>query len=58
MKKSLETNTLWNNTVFGGFSKTNLKINELKDVIDWFNTYLTDFITPKTNLLALFEKRD
>jgi len=56
-KKSLETNTLWNNTVFGGFSKTNLKINELKDVIDWFNTYLTGFITPKTNLLALFEKK-
>ena len=56
-KKSLETNTLWNNTVFGGFSKTNLKINELKDVVDWFNTYLNNYISPKTDLVVLFESK-
>ncbi len=56
-KKSLETNTLWNNTVFGGFSKTNLKINDLKNVVDWFNFYLTNLITPKTDLIALFERK-
>ena len=56
-KKSLETNILWNNTVFGGFSKTNLKIDELKNVVDWFNLSLTDFITPKTDLVALFERK-
>jgi len=56
-KKSLETNTLWNNTVFGGFSKTNLKINELKEVVDWFKAYLNDYISPKTDLVALFERK-
>lgn len=57
-KKTLETNTLWNNTVFGGFSKTNLKIDHLKNVVDWFNHYLTDFISPKTDLIAFFERRE
>jgi AAA15 family ATPase/GTPase len=56
-KKSLETNTLWNNTVFGGFSKTNIKIDELKDVVEWFNIFLTDIITSKTDLVALFERK-
>jgi len=56
-KKSLETNTLWNNTVFGGFSKTNVKIDELKDVVEWFNIFLTDIITSKTDLVALFERK-
>ncbi len=35
-KKTLESNTLWNNTVFGGFLKTNIDLGELKEVIDWF----------------------
>lgn len=56
-KKTLETNTLWNNTVFGGFSKTNLKIDELKNVVDWFNFYLTSLVVPKTDLVALFERK-
>jgi len=54
-KKSLEMNTLWNNTVLGGFSKTNLEIKELKEVTDWFNRYLTSLLTPKTNFLDFFE---
>jgi len=57
-KKSLEMNTLWNNTVLGGFSKTNLEIKELKEVTDWFNNYLTMLITPKTNILSFFEKNN
>jgi len=35
-KKTLESNTLWNNTVLGGFLKTNIKVKELQDVIEWF----------------------
>ena len=57
-KKALEANTLWNNTVFGGFSKTNLKIDDFKNVVDWFNHYLTDFISPKTDLIAFFERKE
>jgi AAA15 family ATPase/GTPase len=33
-EKTLESNTLWNNTVLGGFLKTNMDSKELKDVID------------------------
>ena len=57
-KKSLEMNTLWNNTVLGGFLKTNLEIKALKEVTDWFNLYLTTLITPKTNILGFFEKNN
>jgi len=55
-KKSLETNTLWNNTVLGGFSKTNLEIKELKEVTDWFNVYLMSLITSKTDIVSFFIK--
>ncbi|MDR2651242.1 MAG: ATP-binding protein [Prevotellaceae bacterium] len=34
--KTLESSTLWNNTVFGGFLKTNIDNKELMDVTDWF----------------------
>jgi len=34
--KILETNTLWNNTVMGGYLKTNIDCKELKDTADWF----------------------
>ncbi len=49
-KEILEANTLWNNTVLGGYLKTNIEINELKEVIDWFENYLHPTIYPKTNL--------
>jgi len=35
-KKTLESNTLWNNTVLAGFLKTNIELKELKEVVEWF----------------------
>ena len=49
-KEILEANTLWNNTVLGGFLKTNINIQELKEVTDWFENYLSDLTHPKTKL--------
>jgi len=46
----LETNTLWNNTVLGGFLKTNMDNKELKDATDWFDAYLKPIIETKTDL--------
>ena len=39
-EETLENNTLWNNTVLGGFLRTNVNIEELKNVTDWFKEYL------------------
>ncbi len=49
-EKTLESNTLWNNTVLGGFLKTNIEMTELKDVTDWFKNYLRPLIYTKTEL--------
>lgn len=49
-EKTLEANTLWNNTVLGGFLKTNIESKELNDVIDWFSDYLSSMIFSKTQL--------
>jgi AAA15 family ATPase/GTPase len=49
-KNVLEANTLWNNTVFGGYLKTNIEQIELKEVTDWFDKYLHPIVTPKTSL--------
>ena len=46
----LKDNTLWNNTVMGGFAKTNIENNELKNVRDWFSLYLNEIIYTKTGL--------
>lgn len=43
-KEVLEANTLWNNTVLGGFLKTNLEAEYLKDVTDWFKIHLAPMI--------------
>lgn len=48
--KTLESNTLWNNTVLGGYLKTNIEIKELKDVTDWFSNYLKPLIFTTTEL--------
>lgn len=49
-KKTLESNTIWNNTVLGGFLKTNIELKELKEVIDWFNVFLKPIVGPNTEL--------
>ena len=50
IENTLASNTLWNNTVLGGFLKTNIYFYELKEVTDWFNDYLRPLIRPNTNL--------
>jgi AAA15 family ATPase/GTPase len=50
IEKNLEANTLWNNTVLGGFLKTNVDIKELKETVDWFKNYLRPLIFTKTKL--------
>ena len=49
-EKTLESNTLWNNTVLGGFLKTNIESKELKEVTDWFKDYLKRLIYTQTDL--------
>lgn len=49
-KKTLESNTLWNNTVLGGFLKTNMELEELKDATEWFGSHLSPLIKSKTRL--------
>ena len=46
----LELNTLWNNTVLGGFLKTNINLEEFRRVADWFQNYLKPIIAPQTQL--------
>ena len=54
LKKSalqvLELNTLWNNTVLGGFLKTNISLEEFRRVADWFQNYLKPIVAPDTKL--------
>ncbi len=49
-EKALISNTLWNNTVLGGFLKTNMELKELKDATDWFSIYLKPLIYSRTDL--------
>lgn len=49
-EKNLEANTLWNNTVLGGFMKTNIELFHLKEVTDWFTEYLRPLVQTKTEL--------
>lgn len=49
-EKTLTANTLWNNTVLGGFLKTNIECKELQEVVDWFEDYLSPLIYTKTQL--------
>ena len=49
-KQVLELNTLWNNTVLGGFLKTNINLEEFRRVADWFRNYLKPIVAPDTKL--------
>ena len=46
----LELNTLWNNTVLGGFLKTNINLEEFRQVTDWFWNGLKPMVVPQTEL--------
>jgi AAA15 family ATPase/GTPase len=48
----IEGNTIWNNTVLGAFTKTNVKIPEFNDILEWFNETFMPAITPSTNLFS------
>jgi len=49
-KSILEANTLWNNTVLGGYLKTNFESHELQETTDWFKMKLKPMIVPRTDL--------
>lgn len=49
-EKNLEANTLWNNTVLGGFLKTNIDLKVFRDVIEWFGNYLKPLVYTQTKL--------
>ena len=49
-KNTLESNTLWNNTVLGGFLKTNIDFVELNETVDWFKKYLNPLVYTRTEL--------
>lgn len=53
----LELNTLWNNTVLGGFLKTNINFEELRRVTDWFGSYLKSIIAPGTRIDTLITNK-
>lgn len=50
LRKALESNTLWNNTVLGGFLKINAKLHELSEAVAWFEEYLMPMVYTKTEL--------
>lgn len=52
VKQSLTANTLWNDTVLGGYLKTNVAFKELQEVVNWFKFYLKRMVQPQTS----FEK--
>jgi len=49
-KKTLEANTLWNNTVLGGYLKTNIDFKELQSVVSWFKENLKPLVVMGTDL--------
>ena len=48
--KTLISNTLWNNTVLGGFLKTNVELKELTDITNWFDSYLAPIVYTQSEL--------
>ena len=53
----IEGNTIWNTTVIGAFTKTNVNIPELQQVLHWFRETLMSEIEPGTDLLGWTTKR-
>jgi len=57
VEEILKLNTLWNNTVIGGFAKTNIENKELKNVRDWFFLYLKPIIDVRGGLFDYITER-
>lgn len=51
-EKQLTANTLWNNSVLGGFLKTNIDFKELQEVTSWFKNHLKPMVYPRTDLVG------
>ena len=47
---TLASNTLWNETVLAGFTKTNMDHKALLSVHNWFQNYLEPMVHPKSSL--------
>ncbi len=43
-------NTLWNSSALSGYLKTNIHIEELQNVSQWFIFYMSSIITPRLDL--------
>ncbi|WP_262493510.1 AAA family ATPase [Marinifilum fragile] len=56
-KEILEANTLWNNTVFGGFLKTNFESFQMQEVLDWFKNNLKPIVVPRTELASYVSEK-
>lgn len=55
-RHALSVNTLWNNTVLGGFLKVNIESPELLAAADWFGSVLSKLVTPGQDLYAYVTK--
>ncbi|HNS29330.1 MAG TPA: ATP-binding protein [Tenuifilaceae bacterium] len=53
----LAANTLWNNTVLGGYLKTNIEFKILKEVTDWFQHNLKPIIYANSSLESFVNKK-
>jgi AAA15 family ATPase/GTPase len=56
-RTSLIYNTLWNNTVVGGYLKTNLSVEEFQEVVDWFKNKLKLVIVPEVLLFPFISDK-
>ncbi len=54
LEENLETFTLWNNTILGGFLKGNIDFFELKNASDWFLDVMLRLILPNEDLSDVF----
>ena len=57
LKESLELHTLWNNSVFGGFMKSNVDSQELSSAHYWFDEVLANFFSTKADAKDFFTEQ-
>ena len=51
---TLSSNTLWNETVLAGYTKTNMDHKALLSAHNWFQNYLRPIVNPGTHLPTMF----